>query len=300
MAPPGPRRRAGGEYTAPALLSGKMGGARVMKPRPFDQIVLSYHTVCTGWPSPLAVSENVLAQQLSLLKSRGYQGLTFSEWEIRLDAGELPPRAVVVSFDDGYASTLNAVPILKETGYPGTVFPVVSFIESGEPLSWPGISHWRGTEHERRLTPLAWGQLEELREAGWEIGSHTLSHPNLIRCDDASLREELERSRKTIAARLGKCETIAYPYGSADERVAAAAALAGYRAGCTLSRFHRVNEPLRRPRIALFAEDSGMRLRLKVSRFASAVRGSRLIARMVDDGEEPLLCDVDDTHDKVQ
>ncbi len=256
-----------------------------MQYRSVDQIILSYHGISSNWASPLVVSERVLGEQLSMLRSRGYEGLTFSEWERRRVANELPQRSVVVTFDDGYASTLKAVPILEGLGLPGTVFPVVSFIESGEALCWPGISHWNGTEHEHELGPLDWDQLADLVSAGWEVGSHTLSHPDLIEVDDDVLRAELEDSREAIATRLGSCETIAYPYGHADERVAAAAARAGYLAGCTLSRFHLVDEPYRRPRMSLFLDDSGPRLRLKLSRLASAVRDSHLLARLIYDVE---------------
>ncbi|HET9163164.1 MAG TPA: polysaccharide deacetylase family protein, partial [Solirubrobacterales bacterium] len=144
-----------------------------MRHRGADQIILSYHAVSSSWDSPLAVSEAVLAEQLTLLCERGYEGLTFSERERRLRSGDLPRRSVVVTFDDGYESTLKAAPILDSLGLPGTIFPAVAFIESGESLSWPGISHWRGGEHEHELRPLSWNQLAELADAGWEVGSHT-------------------------------------------------------------------------------------------------------------------------------
>jgi peptidoglycan/xylan/chitin deacetylase (PgdA/CDA1 family) len=246
-----------------------------------NQIILSYHGVSSNWDSPLAVPEEVLAEQLSLLRNRGYEGYTFSQWERLRAANKLPPRSVVVTFDDGYASTLKAVPILQELDFPGTVFPVVSFVESGEPLSWPGISHWLGTEWEGELQPLAWDQLAELSSRGWEVGSHTLTHPDLPKTGDEALRVELEESRAVIARRLGHCEAIAYPYGNANDRVANAARRAGYTAGCTLSRFHLVDEPLQRPRTALFLNDSGARLRLKLSRLATAVRDSRLLSRLI-------------------
>jgi peptidoglycan/xylan/chitin deacetylase (PgdA/CDA1 family) len=251
-----------------------------MSYRAVDHLILSYHGISNSWASGLAVREEILREQLSLLRDRGYEGLTFTEWARRRVSHELPRRSVVVTFDDGYASTLKAAPILEATGFPGTVFPVVSFLDSGKPLCWPGIDEWIGTEHEHELRPLDWDQLAELRSAGWEVGSHTISHPDLCKVDDGALQLELEDSRAAIAGRLGRCDTIAYPYGHADERVAAAAAWAGYLAGCTLSRFRLVDEPYRRPRIGLYLNDSGPRLRLKLSRFAATVRGSRLLARL--------------------
>ena len=78
----------------------------------------------------------------------------------------------------------------------------------------------------------AWGGtgLAELADAGWEVGSHTRSHPRLPQVDDAALARELGDSRELIAERLGRpCESIAYPYGDFDERVVRATAAAGYR-----------------------------------------------------------------------
>jgi peptidoglycan/xylan/chitin deacetylase (PgdA/CDA1 family) len=223
----------------------------------------------------------VLRDQLAELRRRGHVGFTLREWERLREAGSLPQRSVVVTFDDGYASTLRAKPILDSLGYPATVFPVLRFVDSAEPLGWPGIDHWRDSEFAPELQPLTWAQLEGLVEAGWEVGSHTLCHPLLVSLDDATLRTELRDSRLGISAKLGACDTIAYPYGEADERVARAAADAGYAAGCTLTRFHLNDEAHLRPRVGLFTADRGMRLRLKLSALGRAMRGSATAARLL-------------------
>ncbi len=235
-------------------------------------LVLSYHAVSSSWPSALAVPESVLEAQLGLLRRRGYVGLTFAEWARRHAAGTLPQRSVAVTFDDGYASTLKAKPILDALGFPGTVFVVVDFVASGDPLQWPGIDEWRSSEHAQELQPLNWEQLEELTSAGWEVGSHTLSHPRLPGLDPEALDAELRDSRTAIVDRVGACETIAYPYGEADERVAAAAEAAGYLAGCTLTAFHVVDDAYRRVRVGLYSRDTGLRLRGKLSVAGLALR----------------------------
>jgi peptidoglycan/xylan/chitin deacetylase (PgdA/CDA1 family) len=224
-------------------------------------LLLAYHAVGAG---PLAIPERVLRAQLALLRRRGYVGLTAAEAERRREDGT---RAVVVTFDDGFRSVLRARPILDELGFPATVFAVTSFVDSGEPLRWPGL--------DRSEKSLGWSELELLREAGWEVGSHTVTHPLLPDLDDAKLERELADSRTTIEKRLGSCETLAYPYGRADERTAAAAARAGYCAAFTLGRAHRPDEPLRRPRLGLRDVDRGVRLRLRLSTGAALARRSR-------------------------
>ena len=167
--------------------------------------------------------------------------------------------------------------MLESLGWPATVFAVSGFAASGRPLSWPGIEEWAGGPYAAELEPLGWDGLRDLRDAGWEVGSHTVSHPHLTTLSDTDLHAELDRSREAIAAEIGTCETIAYPYGDADRRVAEATAAAGYLAACTLPVAMRTDEPYLRPRVGLYANDLGARLVLKTARPALALRRSRLL-----------------------
>jgi peptidoglycan/xylan/chitin deacetylase (PgdA/CDA1 family) len=237
-------------------------------------VVLGYHAVSSTWRTPLAVSEAALRSQLGYLRKRGYVGLTFLDAERRRREGTLPPRSVVVTFDDGYASTLRATPILAELGFPGSVYLVTSFVESGEPLSWRGIDHLLRPDTIDELRPLTWEDAKALVAQGWEVGSHTVTHSLLTRLDDRRLRMELEESRTAIERRVGPCVSLSYPYGLADERVAATARQAGYEAACMLTFAHFVDEPLRRPRIGMGSADTRIRLAVQVSRFGQATRRS--------------------------
>jgi peptidoglycan/xylan/chitin deacetylase (PgdA/CDA1 family) len=253
----------------------------VKRPRAADAsnsgpLVLGYHAVSDAWPSHLAVSEALLKTQLGYLKSAGYVGLTASQAEESRQNGSLPPRAVVVTFDDGYASTLRALPVLEEVGFPATVFVVTGFLEQSEPMYWSGIAQWHQQETLDELRSLTWADAELLAERGWEVGSHTVTHPLLTKADDGRLHTELSESRAAIAARLGACTSVAYPYGLADERVAEAAKLAGYDVGYMLTFTHIADEPFRRPRVGLGPRDHGVRLSLQVSEVALAARRSWL------------------------
>jgi peptidoglycan/xylan/chitin deacetylase (PgdA/CDA1 family) len=235
-------------------------------------LILGYHAVSSTWPAQLAVPEAVLRVQLGRLAQRGYVGLTLAEAERRRSERTLPSRTVVVTFDDGYASTLRAVPILEELGFPATLFVVTRFIDTDEPLSWPGIEQWTTSDTRDELRPVCWRDLERLLEAGWEIGSHTVSHPLLTAVDDERLLDELVASRRAIEARLGSCASLSYPYGVADDRVAAASERAGYSVACALTFTHLVDEPFRRPRTGLSAADTGVRLWLKISGLGQRAR----------------------------
>lgn len=224
-------------------------------------LALCYHAVSPTWPTALAVAPDQFEQQLALLARRGMRGVRFTD----LATGPQPRGMVAITFDDAYRSVLElARPALDRLGWPATVFVPTAFPADGRPMSWPGIDHWMGSEHEDELRPMSWGELEELAAAGWEIGSHTQTHPRLTELDDPALAEELWRSREAVEARLGACPSIAFPYGDVDERVVAATRDAGYAAGAALGQRPRPSAH-DASRVGVWRADSPTRFRLKVS-----------------------------------
>lgn len=163
--------------------------------------------------------------------------------------------------------------MLSELGVPATVFVPTADMAEGSLRAWPGIDEWIGTRWERELTGASWMELERLTDAGWEIGSHTRAHPHLTSLDDGSLRRELQGSREDCVAATGlPCRSLAYPYGEADSRVAAAAAEVGYEAAATLA--DRIPaptnghpDPMLLPRLGVHQQDDWARLRLKSELF---------------------------------
>lgn len=228
-----------------------------------DVLILSYHAVSPAWPAGLAVEPGRLERQLGWLLRRGYRPTTFHA------AATAPPapRSFAITFDDAYRSVLeHGFPVLERLGVPGTVFVPTDFPERGAPMAWPGIDGWLGGPHERELVPLSWDELRRLAGAGWEIGSHTRSHPHLTELDDAALADELRGSRERIERELGlPCRTLAYPYGDHDDRVVAATRAAGYEAAATVPVRLDRDEPLRRPRIGIYRVDDERAFRIKVS-----------------------------------
>jgi peptidoglycan/xylan/chitin deacetylase (PgdA/CDA1 family) len=236
-----------------------------------DTIVLGYHAVSDGWPSSLAVTPARLEQQIQWLLRRGFRGTTF------YDAVASPParKAFAVTFDDAYRSVLlEGFPVLERFGIPGTVFPSIAYIDSDELLVGPALRHWLATTHAPELETMTWDELRRVAAAGWEIGSHTVTHSYLPPLGDSELEHELVESKARLEGEIGRpCRTIAYPSGSFDARVMKATEAAGYEvAGALPRRLPRNASPLAWPRISVSRADNVVTFALKVS---ATVRGIR-------------------------
>jgi peptidoglycan/xylan/chitin deacetylase (PgdA/CDA1 family) len=237
-----------------------------------DVLVLCYHAISPSWDAELSVTPDEFEYQVDYLLGRGWHATTFADAVLNAPAR----RTLAITFDDAFASIGRyATPVLARLGAPATVFVPTAFPGAGEPLSWPGIEHWVATPHAAELAPMTWNELEELADRGWEIGSHTRTHPRLTQLDDARLASELADSRNECARALGRpCRTIAYPYGDVDVRVANAARAVGYVAGASLSSRLDALGPYRHPRVGIYHADNGPRFRLKASRPLRLLRAS--------------------------
>jgi peptidoglycan/xylan/chitin deacetylase (PgdA/CDA1 family) len=259
-----------------------------------DVLVLCYHALSPTWDADLSTTPELFERQIALLAARGYRGVTFSEavaasggergggagsgsaGPARGDRAAGRARLAAITFDDAFRSVLTlARPILDEHGFTATVFAPTDYM-GGERLRWQGIEQWLGGEHEAELQPMSWEELRSLAQAGWEIGSHTRSHPHLTQTDDATLARELAESKATCEQQLGlPCPTLAYPYGDHDQRVVRATAAAGYSAAAALPDRLRGRDPLAYPRVGVYRVDDDRRFRLKVSPALRRLRGSR-------------------------
>ena len=261
-----------------SLTAGRAGDAdvpRIARIGPIgDVLVLCYHAVSERWPDELAVRPDRLRSQLEHTLDLGYVATTFT----RAVLDPPGPRTLAVTFDDGYRSVVElGLPVLRELGIPATLFVPSAKIATGAPMSWPGIDHWVGTAYGDELVGMSWEEAAILAEAGWEIGSHTRTHPHLTDLDEAALATELAESRAEIERRLGRpCLTIAYPYGDADERVERAAAVAGYEAAAALPTGRIPSHPSRLmwPRLMVGRGETDSDYRRHTSRAMRRLRAS--------------------------
>jgi peptidoglycan/xylan/chitin deacetylase (PgdA/CDA1 family) len=238
-----------------------------------DILALCYHSVSESWGAHFSVTPQSLTKQLELVLARGYEGTTFTRAIVDPPAA----RTLAVTFDDAFGSVFDvARPIMDDLGLVGTVYVPTNFPDGPDSrLRWPGVEHYMAGSDEPELRPMSWDELNSLQAAGWEIGSHTKSHPFLTSIGDDELDEELSMSRRIVEERMGRpCRSLAYPYGDHDDRVVEAARRAGYTTAGTLPGRLRTAGPLRWPRVGVYGIDNMRRFRLKVSRGMRLVRAS--------------------------
>jgi peptidoglycan/xylan/chitin deacetylase (PgdA/CDA1 family) len=200
------------------------------RPRKEGLPILMYHKV--GNPpadsklKKLWVSVPMFRKQMTYLKDNGYHPITFYDLYDFWDGKKaLPPRPILITFDDGYQNNFTeAFPVLKELGFPATLFVVV------QTVGWD--NSWHDPKTETRIPMISWDQLKELRAAGWEIGSHTMNHHHLPSIQKKEVAIEMEKSRRVIGEFLNEVPpTFAYPYGAGEDVpfIREQAKAAGYR-----------------------------------------------------------------------
>lgn len=226
-------------------------------------ICLCYHAVSPSWPCSLAVTPEQLESQIRSLLRRGWKATTFTEAALRPQAD----RTMALTFDDAFASVLErAFPILSRLSVPATVFAPTSFMSKRQPLLWPGVDHWTATPHAHELSSMNWEDLRSLADHGWEVGSHTRTHPHLNDLADPELTDELARSREECESQLQRqCTSLAYPYGAANQKVSFAARDVGYLAAAVLGSPTCSRGSHCYPRIGVYHADSDFRFRAKIA-----------------------------------
>jgi peptidoglycan/xylan/chitin deacetylase (PgdA/CDA1 family) len=225
--------------------------------------MLMYHACGSpGEPaSTYVIPLRRFAWQMRWLARRGYNVISLSEYLRCRAEHRLPPaKSVVLTFDDGYVDNLtNATPVLRQHGFPATLFVVTGHV--GGSNCWDAAGDLVG----RPL--VSWAQVRRMVDATWDIGAHTETHCWLSEADSTRLEAELAQPRAALEPVLGHpVTTFAYPGGRHDARSASALARAGYVAAC--SSHHGANDFGTDPFLLRRAEVRGDASRL---RFACAV-----------------------------
>ena len=188
--------------------------------------ILLYHRVA-GDDDPLSLAPQRFREQMAYLATAGYTAVDLMSAVAMLDAGELPPRVLGLTFDDGFIDVRDeALPLLVEHGFRATVFVTTGVTDGRRAFPW-----YAGGQP----PVLGWDEITALdREGTLRFEAHTVSHPNLLAVDDATARDEIADSRRELEHHLGRpVSAFAYPAGLYGERERRLVGEAGFTVGVT-------------------------------------------------------------------
>ena len=171
-------------------------------PAPEGIPVLEYHMVADtspedGWAYNVPPED--FRDQLDYLREEGYTAISMLDYmKAKKGKAELPPRPVILTFDDGYESNYTTLlPILESYGMKATVYMVTNDI------GLPGY--------------LTWDELRDMQERGIEIGSHTANHQPLTGMTAQERADEIHFSKLLLEWNgLPTVFSFSYPNGAYD------------------------------------------------------------------------------------
>ena len=190
--------------------------------------ILCYHQFTTGSLAErrLEVSAENFERQMRFLSEEGFQVIPLKRLlAILKGKSAIPPKAVVLTIDDGYLSVYTyAYPVLKKYGFSATLFVYTDFIGGSAALSWK--------------------QIKAMSESGViDVESHTKTHSSLAfdnQQEDKTeyqkrIALEIDASAKAIMKHVGHMPKIlAYPYGDSSRYVVDYMVKANYGLGATV------------------------------------------------------------------
>jgi peptidoglycan/xylan/chitin deacetylase (PgdA/CDA1 family) len=221
--------------------------------------ILEYHVLGRppeSAPYPeLYVGRTDFEKQMDWLEEHGYQAVTLEQvQEAWYQGGTLPPKPIVLSFDDGYRPQFTfALPTLREHGWAG----VLNLKAEGSDLYESNV--------------------KAMIAAGWELAAHTIHHLDLTELGPEELEEEVAGSRKILQREYEvPVDNFCYPAGRFDETVVEAVEAAGFTGATTeISGFAEKNKPFELARLEILREShvAGLAADLKNGEGATAAGG---------------------------
>jgi peptidoglycan/xylan/chitin deacetylase (PgdA/CDA1 family) len=170
--------------------------------------ILTYHNLGEHAKGRLVLAAASFREQMQYLKTNGYRVVSLADFvEFTRLGRQLPQKAVVLTFDDGYRAFKDyAYPVLKDLGFTATLFIYTDWVGAG-----------RGA--------LTWNDLRALAADGFDIEAHTKTHADLRRAHGETeaqyvrrMQAELEQPQALFNRNLGRrSQILAYPYGRWDE-----------------------------------------------------------------------------------
>lgn len=205
--------------------------------------ILCYHRVCDlpsakDYEGHVSVSPEGFARQMEFLKKQNFNVISLNQLVEYKDTGaDLPPKTVVITFDDGYRDNfVHAFPILKRLNLKATFFVVTEYIDTDRIFDWlmlekESIAH---SEAHRELWVSLTSEEMVSMMPGVSFGSHSKSHCLMSRVDQIRAKEEIIDSKECLEKITSRpVISFSYPYGELSESVKSLVVAAGYKVAVT-------------------------------------------------------------------
>lgn len=224
----------------------------------YHQVTPSIHPSFAIW----SVTPETFARHMRIIKLLGYTTINLDQlMDYRNGGASLPKKPIIITFDDGLQEAIDyTVPILEAYGFTAVYYIPGEFIGSR--------SHWLLPELGVEFPIINWDVIERLDRKGFQVGSHSMTHPALPALSYEDCLSELSDSRKILEDRLGRRVLhLAYPFGFYNESVRSAAEEAGYETASTcVSAFCTdKDDSLTLPRINISGSDTLLDFVSKIS-----------------------------------
>ena len=178
-------------------------------PNPPVVDILMYHSIAHDEVAT-AIAPEIFKAQMDAIEESGVPVITLDDYVLaRNGEKELADHSVIITFDDAFIDFRDeALPVLKDKGFDAIVYVPTGCVGTHE--------NWRGAlEPPREI--MTWSDITMLSNNGIQLGSHTITHPDLNELKSLDLIEEVRRSKATLEDRLGQeIRHFAPPYGIAD------------------------------------------------------------------------------------
>lgn len=196
--------------------------------------VLMYHSIVEKMPSSktqrfFSVHAPDFRKQLELLDKWGFTAITFRDY-LLICEGKLnsPKKPIIITFDDGSLDNYQiAFPLLREFG-----MKAVFFVLADKTIK---SNRWEIDNGNPMIQLMDPYQILDIHTAGFEIGSHSLTHPMLPNISHATAYHEISRSRMLLEILINApVLSFAYPYGLLNNTIKQIVIDSGYSIGCAV------------------------------------------------------------------
>src|SRR5581483_5193251 len=197
------------------IKSALLKGLGALKPGLSGASILMYHSVGSD-SAFFTVHPDEFRRQMLAIKESGYPVRRLTDVVNDLRTGKEIEPCIVITFDDGYVNNITeALPILREFGFPATIFVATGLV---------GKTY---TNSEKITLPImSAAQIDEARKSNLiDLMPHGHMHINLLKASEEELRKDLADS---IDALRVKNPILAYPWGKHDDRTVSIAKELGF------------------------------------------------------------------------